>query len=561
MYNVSSKNLTPLCILRVLEQYSDENHPLTQDDIIKHLMNDYGIDLERKAVGRTLAHFRDELEIDIESNEKGSWLAGRDFEPYELRLLIDSVMANKYVSFDDSKELVNKLCGLSNNYFKSHLKNVVVMEQANKVHNRDVYFNLEMIDEAIETNQDVKFDYIREIGSDAFSISHGAISPYCVLFMNQRYYLVTANPTVERFGYYALDRIKNIEIVERSDNKKTPRLDRNGKEKIRKIAETQKPSGIRQEKVRFYAGAFMIEDIRAAFGKDIIVMQGNGKYAADVTVTTNEIVFKQFMKAHLNSIEVISPQKYVDWFTLQIANANATLNKCEAAEIEEKDRKKLETLSIRTKAILGLPILFGKYPQMAKNKKTPIEWLPVEIADDKIMLISKDCLDYRRRAKGISIRAGFGVEGLDAFAWKDSLLREWLNGEFFVKAFSERERKAIIEDENGDKVSLIDIDHLRSPGYVSSCNIITMSNVAKAKWEQDEKKRQEMRAERTGIFPEEMERWLRDPGEGQPYIWGLYSDEETESCVIPYTEKSPLAMRVIPDAREGGVRPVIWLNA
>ena len=50
-----SKKLALLRILHILQKYSDDTHPLTQDDIVDYLYKDYGIEVERKAVGRQLA--------------------------------------------------------------------------------------------------------------------------------------------------------------------------------------------------------------------------------------------------------------------------------------------------------------------------------------------------------------------------------------------------------------------------------------------------------------------------------------------------------------------------
>ena len=54
-----SKKLVLWRVLHILEYYSDCNHPLTQDDIMKYLEKDYGIVVERKAVGRQLSLLRE----------------------------------------------------------------------------------------------------------------------------------------------------------------------------------------------------------------------------------------------------------------------------------------------------------------------------------------------------------------------------------------------------------------------------------------------------------------------------------------------------------------------
>ena len=55
MNSLEPKKLALIRIWQILERYSDCNHPLTQDDIAAHLRDDYGIVIERKAIGRNIA--------------------------------------------------------------------------------------------------------------------------------------------------------------------------------------------------------------------------------------------------------------------------------------------------------------------------------------------------------------------------------------------------------------------------------------------------------------------------------------------------------------------------
>ena len=52
MDSLEHKKTALLRILQILQRYSDENHPLKQEDMIKILNVEYGIPLERKAIGR-----------------------------------------------------------------------------------------------------------------------------------------------------------------------------------------------------------------------------------------------------------------------------------------------------------------------------------------------------------------------------------------------------------------------------------------------------------------------------------------------------------------------------
>ena len=55
MNNFEPKKLALIRILDILKFYSDVNHPLTQEEIIDYLESDYGIVIERKAVGRNIS--------------------------------------------------------------------------------------------------------------------------------------------------------------------------------------------------------------------------------------------------------------------------------------------------------------------------------------------------------------------------------------------------------------------------------------------------------------------------------------------------------------------------
>ena len=53
------KKLLILDILEILKKYSDENHRLSQQDIIRILKRDYGMTADRKSVRRNLTELMD----------------------------------------------------------------------------------------------------------------------------------------------------------------------------------------------------------------------------------------------------------------------------------------------------------------------------------------------------------------------------------------------------------------------------------------------------------------------------------------------------------------------
>ena len=56
--------MLPVCVLKILEEYSDASHPLQQKDIIRLLEENYQLEIARKALGNVLREL-EELDYDI----------------------------------------------------------------------------------------------------------------------------------------------------------------------------------------------------------------------------------------------------------------------------------------------------------------------------------------------------------------------------------------------------------------------------------------------------------------------------------------------------------------
>ena len=122
MANVTSSNLIPLCILRILEKFSAPETPVTQEEIGELLIQNYGISCERKALGRTLNRMRDELGLDIPTSGKGCWLNSRLFDEEELQLLVDKVLSSSTIGEEKKNSLFEKLCSLSSINFRYQME-------------------------------------------------------------------------------------------------------------------------------------------------------------------------------------------------------------------------------------------------------------------------------------------------------------------------------------------------------------------------------------------------------------------------------------------------------
>ena len=190
MSDFTPKKLSLIRILNILEKYSDEKHPLKQEQIAKYLSDIYGLELERKSIGSNLALLKD-MGYEIVSDRHGSFLSERKFEDSEIRMLIDGILSSKYITAKHSKDLIEKLCSLSSIYFRSNVKHVYSVNDWSKTENCSVFYNIDLVSEAIETRRQIKFDY-NKFGTDKklHKTATHTVSPFQMILKNQRYFLM-----------------------------------------------------------------------------------------------------------------------------------------------------------------------------------------------------------------------------------------------------------------------------------------------------------------------------------------------------------------------------------
>lgn len=306
MNSLEPKKLALLRILQILEQYSDIDHPLKQEDIARYLDRDFGIVIERKAIGRNILLLKD-AGYDILSDRRGCYLVSREFEDSELRLLIDGVLASKHITAKHSKELIEKLCSLSNKYFRSHVKNIWSVNEWSKTDNQALFYNIEIVDAAIEQGKQIAFCY-NKYGEDKklHKTSDHRATPYQMVLRNQRYYLIACNEKWKNLGHYRLDRITDIRLT---DEPATPLRSLPGHESGIDYKEyatslpymfTDKPEG-----VEFLADPAIIDQIVDWFGDNARIEQSGDKLK--VSVKVSPMAMEYWAMQYLNFVEILSP--------------------------------------------------------------------------------------------------------------------------------------------------------------------------------------------------------------------------------------------------------------
>lgn len=233
MYTRQPKKMLIMNILDILRRYSDENHRLSQKEIIEILEAEYDMIADRKSIKRNLMNLIDfgynvEFTETIRKNKDGEdesiysdWYLEREFSDAELRLLIDSLLFSKHIPCGQCKELINKISALSNKYFKTKIRHVYNLPE-DKPQNAELFYTIEILDEAIERNQQVTFNY-GDYGTDKKlhlrKNSDGEnkeyiVNPYQMVATNGSYYLIGNLDKYDNVSHYRVDHIVNIDILD-----------------------------------------------------------------------------------------------------------------------------------------------------------------------------------------------------------------------------------------------------------------------------------------------------------------------------------------------------------
>lgn len=309
MESFEPKKLALIRIWQILKDYSDYNHPLTQEEIAKHLENNYGIVIERKAISRNLSLLK-EAGFEIDSCRAGSFLDCHDFEDSELHLLIDGILSSKHITAKHSKDLINRLCGLSNKYFRASVKHIHSVNDWSKTDNQALFYNIELIDIAIEKGCQIHYDYNKyDVDKKLHKSSFQHVSPYQMILHNQRYYLMAYSEYWNNMVFHRLDRITNMKI---SHKKATPLRSISGYENGINYKElsstmpymyTDKP-----EPIEFIADACVVDQIIDWFGTNIRFNKTNDETKVRVLLKASPMAMEHWAMQYINYVEIIAPK-------------------------------------------------------------------------------------------------------------------------------------------------------------------------------------------------------------------------------------------------------------
>ena len=306
-----NQKLKMLYLARIFSEQTDEDHPLTMQEIIARL-GDFDVTADRKTLYLDFEELR-RFGLDIISEQRGRgtyyyYLGSRDFELPELKLLVDSVQAAKFITDKKSRELIRKLEGLVNAQQARQLHRQVIIAGRVKTMNESIYYNIDKLHTAINANLQIRFQYYQwNVKKEMELRRRGAwyqASPWCLTWDDENYYLVAYDAFDDKIKHYRVDKMLHIRPTEE------PRLGQARFEAFDLAHYATSLFGMfagEQTSVTLEGDNAMVGVLIDRFGKDIsIVPIDDATFEAKVTVAISPQFFGWIM-ALGNGIRITGP--------------------------------------------------------------------------------------------------------------------------------------------------------------------------------------------------------------------------------------------------------------
>lgn len=214
-----------LYLQKILLEKTDEQHGMTASEI-KTALEAYGIKTERKSLYDDLK-ILENFGLDIcrtRSSTVKYYVASREFEIPELKLLVDAIQSSKFITHKKSLSLIKKLEGLVSENEGKQLQRQVYVANRVKTVNEKIYYNVDTVHNAIMMDRQISFKYCNwevNFGSEEKIVrterKDGAdyiVSPWALCWDDENYYLIAYESESDMIKHYRVDKMEYINIID-----------------------------------------------------------------------------------------------------------------------------------------------------------------------------------------------------------------------------------------------------------------------------------------------------------------------------------------------------------
>ena len=215
--NIMKKRL--LMLIKLLQDHTDEDHPVSTRDIMAYYKEN-GMSSDRKTLDADIKLLQEQGFdlIKIKSSPNKYYIASREFELPELKLLIDAVQSSRFITEKKSRELSKKLAGLASAEQAKELDRHTGVNGRAKSTNEQQLYTVDTITKAINEKKKIRYQYQEYDGKKRKILRNDGevyiLSPYMLYWNEDFYYVVGYSDKRECITAFRVDRIVNIETTD-----------------------------------------------------------------------------------------------------------------------------------------------------------------------------------------------------------------------------------------------------------------------------------------------------------------------------------------------------------
>ena len=156
----SGQGVKLLYIRDYLYHHATKEHPQNAN-AIQSFLAQHNIEASVKTIYNDIVRLRDDFAVPVEYNASkwGYYITKPEFEPHELRLMVDSIQASKFITQKEATTISQKITRLADVYTKDSLTRHAYVAGRVRSKNEDVVREAGRIHQAIAENRKIGFRY------------------------------------------------------------------------------------------------------------------------------------------------------------------------------------------------------------------------------------------------------------------------------------------------------------------------------------------------------------------------------------------------------------------
>ena len=313
----SGQGVKLLYIRDYLYAHATKEHPQNAN-AIQAFLAQHGIEASVKTIYNDILRLQEDFDVPVEYNASkwGYYITEPEFQPHELRLMVDSIQASKFITQTEARTISQKIVKLADVYTKESLTRNAFVSGRVRSMNDSVVKDSDRIHRAIAENRKIGFTYFHytpnKQNPKQFSKKGDMyiVSPYALLWDGGNYYLYAYITEKNTFRTFRIDRMERIT---------NPLPDkRDGEKEFRSANITSQEYKVFQQyhgeqvKVRIRFINRLADAVIDQFGKDTILIPIDEKHFTATLPVELSPPFLAWVATFGRAAKILSPQLAID---------------------------------------------------------------------------------------------------------------------------------------------------------------------------------------------------------------------------------------------------------